>query len=75
MFFARISKITGNVSLIGEKVENPPKDARSLGAMESNQRHVSFRMKKRGMHWSEAGGEDGKDYPGHFKWDVTQCVS
>lgn len=40
-----------------EKVENPPEDARSLGAMESNQRHVSFRMKKRGMHWSEAGGE------------------
>ncbi|MCZ0704667.1 hypothetical protein J2T56_003279 [Natronobacillus azotifigens] len=40
-----------------ERVENPPKDARSLGAMESNQRHVSFRMKKRGMHWSEAGSE------------------
>lgn len=40
-----------------EKVENPPEDARSLGAMESNQRHVSFRMKKRGMHWSKAGGE------------------
>ncbi|TCT18789.1 uncharacterized protein UPF0236 [Melghiribacillus thermohalophilus] len=40
-----------------EKVENPPKDARSLGAMESNQRHISFRMKKRGMHWSKAGGE------------------
>ncbi|MFB4164042.1 ISLre2 family transposase, partial [Alteribacillus sp. JSM 102045] len=29
----------------------------SLGAMESNQRHVSFRMKKRGMHWSAKGGE------------------
>ncbi|MDC3418334.1 ISLre2 family transposase [Aquibacillus salsiterrae] len=40
-----------------EKVENPPEDARSLGAMESNQRHVSFRMKKRGMHWSKDGGE------------------
>ncbi|MEQ6377208.1 ISLre2 family transposase, partial [Bacillaceae bacterium S4-13-56] len=40
-----------------EKVENPPEDARSLGAMESNQRHVSFRMKKRGMHWSKEGGE------------------
>lgn len=25
--------------------------------MESNQRHVSFRMKKRGMHWSQQGGE------------------
>ena len=40
-----------------EKVENPPEDARSLGAMESNQRHISFRMKKRGMHWSAEGGE------------------
>ncbi|MBT2218671.1 ISLre2 family transposase [Virgibacillus dakarensis] len=40
-----------------EVVENPPKGARSLGAMESNQRHISFRMKKRGMHWSSEGGE------------------
>lgn len=40
-----------------ERVENPPKDARGLGAMKSNQRHVSFRMKKRGMHWSKDGGE------------------
>jgi hypothetical protein len=40
-----------------ERVENPPENARSLGAMESNQRHVSFRMKKRGMHWSLEGGE------------------
>lgn len=39
------------------KVENPPIDARGLGAMESNQRHISFRMKKRGMHWSKEGGE------------------
>lgn len=39
------------------KVETAPKDARSLGAMESNQRHISFRMKKRGMHWSTEGGE------------------
>ncbi|MED4322024.1 hypothetical protein P9232_11250, partial [Weizmannia sp. CD-2023] len=31
--------------------------ARGLGAMESNQRHISFRMKKRGMHWSELGAE------------------
>lgn len=40
-----------------EKVEQVPKDARGLGAMESNQRHISFRMKKRGMHWSEDGCE------------------
>jgi hypothetical protein len=29
--------------------------ARTLGAMESNQRRVSYRIKKRGMHWSQAG--------------------
>jgi hypothetical protein len=40
-----------------EKVGNPPNDARGSGAMESNQRHISFRMKKRGMHWSPEGGE------------------
>lgn len=40
-----------------DKVNDPPEDARSLGAMESNQRHISFRMKKRGMHWSQEGGE------------------
>ncbi|TCS77457.1 ISLre2 family transposase, partial [Tepidibacillus fermentans] len=40
-----------------EKVQNPPEGARGLGAMESNQRHVSYRMKKRGMHWSAEGGE------------------
>ncbi len=40
-----------------EIVTSCPEDARKLGAMESNQRHVSFRMKKRGMHWSEIGGE------------------
>lgn len=40
-----------------ECVENPPKDARSLGAMESNQRHVTYRMKKKGMHWSLEGAE------------------
>lgn len=40
-----------------EKVEQAPEDARGLGAMESNQRHISFRMKKRGMHWSEEGCE------------------
>lgn len=38
-------------------VDNPPKDARSLGAMESNQRHISYRMKKRGMHWGRKGAE------------------
>jgi len=37
-----------------EKVENPPEDARGLGAMESN---ISFRMKRRGMHWSSEGSE------------------
>lgn len=40
-----------------ECLENPPENARSLGAMESNQRHVSYRMKKRGMHWSLKGAE------------------
>ncbi len=40
-----------------EKVEQAPKGARGLGAMESNQRHISFRMKKRGMHWSAEGCE------------------
>ncbi|WP_088049371.1 ISLre2 family transposase [Virgibacillus dakarensis] len=38
-------------------VTDSPRDARKLGAMESNQRHVSFRMKKRGMHWSNDGAE------------------
>ena len=38
-------------------INNPPKDARSLGAMESNQRHITYRMKKRGMHWSPDGAE------------------
>lgn len=40
-----------------ECVEVPPQDARSLGAMESNQRRVTYRMKKRGMHWSQEGAE------------------
>lgn len=40
-----------------EVVEQPPKDARCLGSMESNQRHVTFRVKKRGRHWSAEGGE------------------
>lgn len=38
-------------------VDNPPKEARSLGAMESNQRRITYRMKKRGMHWSQKGAE------------------
>ena len=40
-----------------ECVDNPPENARSLGAMESNQRHITYRMKKRGMHWSPDGAE------------------
>lgn len=54
------SYILGNWTRIfdwREKVKNPPEDARGLGAMESNQRHISFRMKKRGMHWSKEGVE------------------
>ncbi|WKB35123.1 UPF0236 family protein [Terrilactibacillus sp. S3-3] len=35
-----------------DKDKQAPKIAGKLGAMESNQRHhVTFRMKKRGMHW------------------------
>lgn len=40
-----------------KRIENPPEDARNLGAMESNQRKVTYRMKKRGMHWSAEGAE------------------
>lgn len=38
-------------------IANAPADARKLGAMESNQRRITFRMKKRGMHWSQTGCE------------------
>lgn len=38
-------------------IKNAPKDARSLGCIESRQRYISFRMKKRGMHWSLVGAE------------------
>src|SRR5699024_11712271 len=38
-------------------VEDVPKDARSLGCIESRQRHISFRMKRRGMPWSAKGAE------------------
>ncbi|WKB34969.1 UPF0236 family protein [Terrilactibacillus sp. S3-3] len=34
-----------------DKDKQAPKIAGKLGAMESNQRHLTFRMKKRGMHW------------------------
>lgn len=40
-----------------KRIDSPPKDARNLGAMESNQRRVTYRMKKRGMHWSPEGAE------------------
>ncbi|GGE57254.1 hypothetical protein GCM10011391_40180 [Pullulanibacillus camelliae] len=40
-----------------KRIDNPPEDARNLGAMESNQRRVTYRMKKRGMHWSPEGAE------------------
>lgn len=40
-----------------KRTENVPEGARGLGGMESNQRHISFRMKKRGMHWSVEGAE------------------
>lgn len=52
--------ITGNWDRIfdwREVIEEPPADARRLGAMESNQRRITFRMKKRGMHWSKKGCE------------------
>lgn len=38
-------------------IKDAPADARKLGAMESNQRRITFRMKKRGMHWSPNGCE------------------
>src|SRR5699024_5053658 len=37
--------------------DDPPKESRGLGAMESHQSRYSFRMKKRGMHWSKEGAE------------------
>lgn len=40
-----------------DRIEDAPSDARGLGAMESNQRRITFRMKKRGMHWSKKGCE------------------
>src|SRR5690625_3083847 len=40
-----------------KRINDAPKGARGLGAMESNQRRITFRMKKRGMHWSREGAE------------------
>lgn len=40
-----------------ERIDAPPQGSRRLGAMESNQRRISFRMKKRGMHWSKENAE------------------
>lgn len=40
-----------------DHVDNSPQNARTMGAMESNQRHITYRMKKRGMHWSKQGAE------------------
>src|SRR5699024_11296825 len=40
-----------------KRVINHPEKARNLLAMKSNQRHVTYRMKKRGMHWSPEGAE------------------
>src|SRR5699024_4314849 len=40
-----------------KRVDDPPKESRGLGAMESHQRRVSLRMKKRGMHWRKEGAE------------------
>ncbi|MGM8216724.1 UPF0236 family transposase-like protein, partial [Bacillaceae bacterium W0354] len=40
-----------------DEVDQIPDDARTLGAMESNQRLITYRMKKRGMHWSKQGVE------------------
>ncbi|WP_373895563.1 ISLre2 family transposase [Virgibacillus natechei] len=56
-FRSYIGRNWGRIIDWRECLENPPEDARSLGAMESNQRHVSYRMKKRGMHWSQKGAE------------------
>ncbi|MFT8929818.1 MAG: ISLre2 family transposase [Sporolactobacillus sp.] len=38
----------------GVDKDSLPKHAGKLGAMESNQRHLTFRMKKRGMHWGQS---------------------
>jgi hypothetical protein len=40
-----------------DEIDGAPAEARGLGAMESNQRRITYRMKKRGMHWSMTGCE------------------
>src|SRR5690625_7783533 len=40
-----------------DKVENLPTDARGFGAMEANQKRISLRMRKRGMHGGAAGAD------------------
>lgn len=52
--------ITNNWSRIfdwRDRFDKLPENARRLGVMESNQRRVSYRMKKRGMNWSKDGLE------------------
>lgn len=40
-----------------EASENPPEEARGMGCMESNQRRLSYRMKRRSMYWSKEGAQ------------------
>src|SRR5699024_10123689 len=40
-----------------KRISSPPKDTRGLGAIESNQRKISFRMKKRSMHCRADGAQ------------------
>lgn len=40
-----------------EVAPNPPLKARGMGCMESNQRRLSYRMKRRGMYWSKKGAQ------------------
>ncbi|RCS34177.1 UPF0236 family transposase-like protein [Heyndrickxia coagulans] len=42
---------------VGNMVKHVGKTQAEADKAESNQRHISFRMKKRGMHWSELGAE------------------
>lgn len=36
---------------------NKPENARRMGCMESNQRRLAYRMKRRGMYWSKEGAQ------------------
>ncbi len=59
-----------------ECVDHPPEDARSLGAMESNQHRITYRMKKRGMHWSSEGAEaSGEDQTRYIQPHVEGSLS